>query len=105
MWPSSLSLRAAYLAKFRMEPFVQQLTADPTITEAIAKPASKGGVVGAARFVVDRLKSAGLISEMVLPPMSLGIHPTNRGKYGVNEETVHLLGGVFAGNTEHRNNK
>lgn len=72
---------------------MQRFTADPTITEAISKPESKGGIVGAARFVFDRLKSAGLISEMALPPMSLGIHPTNRGKYGVNEETVHLLGG------------
>lgn len=66
--------------------------ADQEIVKAIADPESKGGVVAASSFVMRRLAAAGLCSDMTLAPKQLGIHPSNRGAYGVNEESVHLLG-------------
>ena len=64
---------------------------DPEIIQAIASPESMGEIVGASKFIVGRLMSAGLAREMVLPPSQLGMHPCNRSKYGAHEDSVHQL--------------
>lgn len=66
--------------------------ADPEVIARITAPQDFGGVVTCARWIVQRLREAGLAHDMILVPEQLGIHPDNRGKYGINEETVHNLG-------------
>ena len=43
-------------------------------------------------FILQRLRDHKLLFDMVIPPGRLGVHPNNRGSYGVNVETVHDLG-------------
>jgi len=64
---------------------------DGEIAAAIASPEDLGGIVGASKFILNRLKEAGLAREVVLPPSHLGLHPCNRGKYGAHEDSVHTL--------------
>ena len=71
--------------------------ADPEVMARIGAPDNFGGVVTCARWIVQRLKESGLAHDMILAPEQLGIHPDNRGRYGINEETVHALGADILG--------
>jgi len=65
---------------------------DPEIEARLKDPEQFGGVVSVSKWIVNRLKQTGLAHEVQLAPKNLGVHPCNRGKYGVNEESVHNLG-------------
>ena len=64
---------------------------DSKIMEAINNPEDFGGIVSANKFVIDRLKLAGLASDITLAPSKLGVHPCNRGRSGIHEDSVHAL--------------
>ena len=65
---------------------------DPEIVDRIRDPSLHGGACTVAKFIIERLKSTGLAQDCVLAPSCLGLHPSNRGSYGCNEESVHNLG-------------
>jgi hypothetical protein len=67
------------------------VTADPLIVDRIDRPDNYGGIVAASKFIVDRLRDAGLAHDIIIPPGKLGLHPCNRGKYGCHEDSVHQL--------------
>ena len=64
---------------------------DIKIMEAINNPEDFGGIVSANKFVIDRLKLAGLASDITLALSKLGVHPCNRGRSGIHEDSVHAL--------------
>ena len=59
---------------------------DPDIVSRISSPEAFGGVCDAANFIVERLRSSNLASEIKLAPKNLGLHPSNRGSYGCHED-------------------
>ena len=48
------------------------------------------------KFIIKRLRDQGLAVDQIMKPSEVGLHRCNRGQYGANEETVHLLGGDIA---------
>ena len=68
------------------------MSADPEIIARLQRPEDYGGVITSSKWIVNRLRSQGPASDMLFTPSQLGVHPENRASYGVNEETVHLLG-------------
>ena len=65
---------------------------DPEITKRLDNPTLFGGVLSVVSFVLKALADAGLSRKQRLTPSQLGMHPTNRGRYGANHRTVHSLG-------------
>jgi hypothetical protein len=59
---------------------------DPDIVSRISHPENFGGVCAAANFIVEKLRSSNLASEIKLSPKNLGLHPSNRGSYGCHED-------------------
>lgn len=49
-------------------------------------------VVATVDSVVNQLMELGLAYKVRLPPSWVGVHPTNRGGYGVSQTEVHALG-------------
>jgi hypothetical protein len=59
---------------------------DPDIVSRVSNPEDFGGVCDAANFIIERLRSSSLASEIKLSPKNLGVHPSNRGSYGCHED-------------------
>ncbi len=59
---------------------------DPDIVSRISHPENFGGVCAAANFIIERLWSSNLASEIKLYPKSLGHDPSNRDSYGGHED-------------------
>ena len=64
---------------------------DPEIVDWIKHPDQHGGIKRVVVWIIKRLRQHGLAYDFTLPPSLLGIHPSNRGAYGANEQTVHSL--------------
>ena len=65
---------------------------DPEIEARLEDPDKFGGILTVGNFILKRLRDTGLIVDREIPPSRLGVHPANRGSYGINVESVHGLG-------------
>jgi hypothetical protein len=63
------------------------MSADPEIVARLQRSEDYGGVITSSKWIVNRLRSQGLASDMLFTPSQLGVHPDNRASYGVNEDT------------------
>ena len=67
--------------------------ADPKIVEMLAGvKATDVGIVGIVDQVINMLKASGQAVPARLHPYTVGVHPSNRGGYGVSAVEVHALG-------------
>ena len=69
---------------------------DEEIVKRLEEPTRFGGILTVGRFIVNRLKECGLATVQLLTVQQMGVHPNNRSSYGINEESVHTLGGDIA---------
>jgi len=69
-----------------------QTKPDEEIVRRLDDPEKYGGVFTVIAFILTRLRQLGLAFDQVLRPGRRGVHPQNRGSYGINHSSVHALG-------------
>ena len=91
MVPASASMASASLAS-AVDPIAEE-AAFSKIREIITDFSDgRGKLVQGCDDILKLLKGVSLSYPSYLPPRSVGVHPENRDKYGLNTEDVHGLG-------------